>query len=128
MSGASENWIKLSGFDIASGRYFSTTELNEGIDNVIIGKSVKDKLFEFFDPVGEFVYIKGIRFKVIGVFSEKGKSFGQDRDNVVAVSTYHFQRMYGKRRNIDLLIAAKDHDSVPKAIVVCFYLLHYCCI
>ena len=116
VSGATLNWMKLSGFNIESGRYFSTTELNEGIDNIIIGKSVKDKLFEFIDPIGQYVFINGIRFKVIGLFAEKGKSFGEDRDNVVAVSTFHFQRMFGKKKNIDLLVAAKDQESIPKAI------------
>ena len=114
--GASENWLKLSGYDIGSGRYFSSTELNEGIDNIIIGKSVKDILFEFSDPIGQYVFISGIRFKVIGLFAEKGKSFGEDRDNLVAVSSFHFQRMYGKKKNIDLLVAAKDQGVVPKAI------------
>ena len=116
VNGATQNWMKLSGFNIESGRYFSTTELNEGIDNIIIGQSVKNKLFEFIDPIGQFVFINGIRFKVIGLFAEKGKSFGEDRDNVVAVSSFHFQRMFGKKKNIDLLVAAKDQESIPKAI------------
>ncbi len=116
VNGATQNWIKLSGFNIESGRYFSTTELNKGIDNIIIGKSVKNKLFEFTDPIGQYVFINGIRFKIIGLFAEKGKSFGEDRDNIVAVSSFHFQRMFGKKKNIDLLVAAKDQESIPKAI------------
>ncbi|MBN2789600.1 MAG: ABC transporter permease [Candidatus Delongbacteria bacterium] len=116
VNGATDNWLQLSGYDIESGRYFTGTELNEGIENVIIGKSVQNKLFEFIDPIDQYVFIRGLRFKVIGVFSEKGKSFGQDQDNFVAISAHHFQRMFGKDRNVDLLVAAKDQTLLSRAV------------
>ncbi|MCK5761187.1 MAG: ABC transporter permease, partial [Candidatus Delongbacteria bacterium] len=114
--GATENWIQLFAYDIESGRYLNFTELNKRVDNIIIGKSVKDELFEYTDPIGQYVFVNGIRFKIVGLFAEKGKFFGQDRDDIVVISTFHFQRMFGKNKDLAIRVSAQNQESVPKAI------------
>lgn len=114
--GAGKGWINVTGFEISEGRYFSDYDYEYNQNFIIIGKSVREKLFEFSDAVDQYVFVENERFKVIGEFKAKGMKFNNDQDNFVCITDYHYRRLYGKERDIALLISAKNYDMVPKAM------------
>jgi len=114
--GAARGWIDVTRFEISEGRYFSDNDYEYNQNFIILGKSVREKLFEFSDAVDQYVFVENERFKVIGEFKAKGMKFNEDQDNFVCITDYHYRRLYGKERDIALLISAKSHDLVPKAM------------
>ncbi|MBU4485498.1 MAG: ABC transporter permease [Candidatus Delongbacteria bacterium] len=116
ITGAGRGWIDLSGFEISEGRYFSDNDYEYNQNFVIIGHTVKKTLFDVFDATDEYIFIKNERFKVIGEFNEKGTKFNEDQDNFVCITDYHFEKLYGKADNIELLISAKTQGLLPKAM------------
>jgi putative ABC transport system permease protein len=62
--------------NIERGRYLTNDEIEGGRNVVILGYEVAKALFpKMNDPVGEFVKIKNLRFKVVGVNKRQGESF-----------------------------------------------------
>lgn len=83
--GADDNYILTGGYKLASGRNFSQAELEFGTSVVMIGNEIKTKLFKDADPINKIISIGSNKYKVIGLFQEKGSSsgFGGDRTAVI---------------------------------------------
>jgi putative ABC transport system permease protein len=62
--------------NVEKGRYLTNDEIEGGRNVVILGFEVAKALFpKIDDPVGQFVKIKNLRFKVVGVNKRQGESF-----------------------------------------------------
>ncbi|WP_036678313.1 ABC transporter permease [Daejeonella oryzae] len=83
--GADENYLLTGGYKLALGRNFSQAELEFGSGVVIIGNEVKTRLFKDSDPINKIITVGNNKFKVIGVFAEKGSSMGFGGDKVCVV-------------------------------------------
>jgi putative ABC transport system permease protein len=87
VAGTNENYLITSGYKLAFGRNFSTSELEHGEGVVIIGNEIKTRLFKDDDPIDKSIFIGDNKFRVIGVFATKGSSagFGGDKFCVIPV-------------------------------------------
>ena len=87
VEGTDDNYLITSGYKLAFGRNFSTSELAHGDGVVIIGNEIKTRLFKDDDPVNKSIFIGDNKFRVIGVFASKGSSagFGGDKFCVIPV-------------------------------------------
>ena len=73
--GIDENYLKVSGQNIAEGRNFSKTEIESGSDVILLGRDVVAKIFNPYDTViGKLVSIGSKKFKVAGILASKGAS------------------------------------------------------
>lgn len=62
--------------DITGGRFINEEDIRDFRKSVVIGKPVRDALFKDEDPIGKYIQVSGVPFKVAGVFSD----VGGDRD------------------------------------------------
>ncbi len=80
--GVSPGFINIDKSEIVKGRFFTPEEDNELARVVILGSKLADKLFGNQDPISQSIKIGKNKFRVIGVFKERGASFGLDYDNM----------------------------------------------
>jgi putative ABC transport system permease protein len=87
VTGSNENYIVTSGYKLAFGRNFSTSELEHGENVVIIGQDIKKQLFKDGDAINKQIFVGSNKFRVIGVFASKGSSmgFGGDKFCIIPV-------------------------------------------
>jgi putative ABC transport system permease protein len=87
VEGTNENYLATSGYKLAFGRNFSTSELEHGEDVVMIGNEIQKRLFNNEDAVDKLIFIGNNKFRVIGVFASKGSSagFGGDKFCIIPV-------------------------------------------
>ncbi len=111
VQGTTANYGTMVGLDIENGRYFTPTEDDTAQPVTIIGADVKDELFQQLDPLGREVLVNGSSFRVIGVMAKQGKTLGEERDKRVYVPIRAFNKMFGNRESIDMLV--KAHGGVP---------------
>ena len=72
--GDGPRFLEVKPMIIDEGRFINPKDIEEKRKVAIIGKRVREVLFtEDEDPIGEFITIKGVPFKVAGVFSSKVK-------------------------------------------------------
>lgn len=116
VEGAVSSWLKLSGREIEKGRFFSAVEQQLGTATAVIGSDVATTLFPNQNPLGREILVKGQKLLVIGVFVEKGAFMGEKQDAFLAVPWKTYQKIFGKQKNVALLVMAKSTNLLAKAM------------
>jgi putative ABC transport system permease protein len=105
--GSNYNFFKLNGEKIQTGRFINDLDMDEKRKIVVIGVRVKNVLFGDKDPIGEYIEIKGVYFKVVGVFTRKGGNGRLEERIYMPFTTY--QATFNPQKRIHLVgIAAKE--------------------
>jgi putative ABC transport system permease protein len=99
------------------GRFINELDINEERKVCVIGERTQKELFtDDINPIGKYISINGIYFKVIGIHKyvdEGGGSFADDGDIHVPFST--FKRLYNTGDVVGfLLIAGFDNVDIVK--------------
>jgi putative ABC transport system permease protein len=86
---------------VIRGRYVNTKDVNENRKVIAIGNKVADILFKnSVDPIGKWINVNGVQFKVVGVFDDIGNE-GEADDIYIPISTA--QKAYGEGKNIGMM-------------------------
>ena len=97
ISGVSENYCKIKNWELSEGEFFTEEDLENGEQVCILSNDISEKLFPDEYPVGKFIRIKGIPFRVNGVL----KKIGMDDDKSIYIPyTTFFSRINKVSRNI----------------------------
>lgn len=86
--------------DIEEGRYINYNDQRSFEKHVVIGLRVKKDLFKDESPIGKYISISGIKFKVVGVFSSPG---GERQESRIFLPLSTAQRVFGAGDNIQQL-------------------------
>jgi putative ABC transport system permease protein len=73
-------------FEIKHGRFLNDIDLEYTRKVVVIGEEIQKALFKGVDPVGEFIKIGNVPFKIIGVYAEKDPREGT-RQGLIPIAT-----------------------------------------
>ena len=63
---------------ITEGRYLNDLDISEHRKITVIGLNVVKKLFKNEDPIGEWIDINGIKYKVVGIYKDLGHEWEMD--------------------------------------------------
>jgi putative ABC transport system permease protein len=84
--GIQPDYFPTNGWEVELGSRFDDRDYSAAAKNVLIGSTVRDKLFGAADPVGSDIRVGRVPFTVIGVLKTKGQSgWGGDQDDVILV-------------------------------------------
>ncbi len=94
--GGDKEYLATAGYEISEGRNFSTTEIQESRPYAIIGSDLKKELFGEGNGLEQVISIRGQKFKVIGVLTEKGSALGFGGDKVVIIPLHTARKMFSR--------------------------------
>nr|WP_196790738.1 ABC transporter permease [Motilibacter aurantiacus] len=114
VSGTNENVPFVLDQPLARGSYFTETDVETRRRVAVLGSVVAETLFGDREPLGRFVTIGGVRFRVTGVLAERGTAFGVSRDQEVQVPVTAAQRLFGVDRIDGLAVKAPTSDDVDR--------------
>ena len=86
---------------ILNGRFLSNDDILSKRKLAVIGKDIQKDLFPVEDPIGKYIEIFGIPFKVIGVFEDTGSD---SEMRYVYVPITIGQQIFGAGDNIDMFM------------------------
>jgi putative ABC transport system permease protein len=99
--GTTANWPFAVQIPVASGRFFTSGEVQRRSKIVVLGQSPAEALFANLDPLGKSVRIGFEEYTVIGVMANRpspgGFNVGEDDFVIIPVTTY--AKQYGIRLN-----------------------------
>ena len=78
------SYFEITNSPVASGAYFTNADELSGRRITVIGSTVAENLFPDSDPLGKRISCNGVPFTVVGVQQEKGASFTNPDDVIVA--------------------------------------------
>ncbi|HET9707095.1 MAG TPA: ABC transporter permease [Gemmatimonadales bacterium] len=118
LNGATTQYFDIRSIKIEEGRPFTTQEDKAGVSVVVLGHDLADRLFEGVDPLGKYIHVKGLPYRVIGVAERRGNLFGISLDKfVVAPALSPIQREVNPPGVIDaLMVKANSEPEMRQAM------------
>ena len=96
--GTNEDYMETINTDIAQGRFFTSNEDRSGSRVTVIGHGIKEAFFGEKEPVGQYIKIDNIKFRVIGVLEKQGKFLGLfSVDNQAILPLGAYKRLFSRR-------------------------------
>ncbi|QRM31376.1 ABC transporter permease [Microvirga sp. VF16] len=84
--GVTPDFLAVREWGVVEGREMTLDDNARSAMVVLLGATIREKLFGEADPVGTIVRLRGVPFTVIGVLDRKGQSvWGDDQDDVALV-------------------------------------------
>ncbi len=111
-------YFDIRALKLMSGNIFTMSDDRSATKVCIIGQTVVTNLFgEGSDPVGNYIRINKIPFKIIGITEKKGQNaFGQDQDDIVIAPFSTVQkRMMAITHIQSMLASAVSESAIPVA-------------
>ena len=114
--GTNEEYMETISTDIAEGRFFTRNEDRSGSRVTIIGVGIKEAFFGDQDPIGKYIKIDNLKFRVIGVLETQGKFLGLmsvDKQAILPLGAYN--RIFSKRGFMRLSVKIPE-DKIEEGI------------
>ena len=116
IQGVSREYLYFSTFDAERGRPISQAEIDKHRPVTILGYETAEQLFGAADPIDKVILIGTTHFRVVGVSEKKGSIFGNSQDEFAIVPIGVFQKMFGSRTNLQIMVKPRGPDAVKAAM------------
>ena len=94
-----ESYGVCNNYELADGRELSFLDIEKENSVCVLGAGIKEKLFNYTDPVGETITINGLPYLVIGWYQPKSVEGWEEVDNVVLLP-YTVNRTLNRNQTI----------------------------
>ncbi|MCJ8164700.1 ABC transporter permease [Pontibacter sp. E15-1] len=107
--GAQPDFLELNGERPNRGRLLNELDEQEKRKVVVLGEQVAQVLFKEQDPVGEYVNIRGIYFKVEGTFKVRGNNSGR-REERAYIPFATLQGAFNQPNQVQMMLLTSQND------------------
>ncbi len=108
--GVSPDYQQIENEYMVTGRFLNQLDMDQLHKVTVISKKIKRELMkEVEDPLGEYLQLSGINFKIVGVYTDNG---GERQENRIFIPTTTAQSVFsGKNKvhNLSFTLAPKDN-------------------
>lgn len=126
--GVSPEYLDIKRLQMAEGSFFTYNQMEHIESVVVLGETVRRKLFGTSNPIGQIIRMQGTLFKVIGVLAPKGAlPWGYDQDDIVFIPwTTALKKIRGQGFTWldDILCSAVSRDVINPAVEAVTTLMH----
>ena len=114
VKGTTAGYEEVGKFELAEGRHLEASDVERRRAVAVIGSEVAESLFPRLDPIGQTVKVGGHALLVVGVLKSKGNVLGQSQDNVVITPLGEFEKMFGSRRSLTIIVKATPDTPLER--------------
>ena len=117
-TGSTPDFPQVRNYDIATGSFFSASDVTSSAKVIVVGQTVVANLFQGQDPIGQTIKINRVSFRVVGTFASKGSAGLGNQDNVAVmpISTAWAYLAGGRGKNISqIIVEASSPNTISTA-------------
>ena len=114
--GTNERFPDLRNWPVETGKFFRSDDVNSSRKVCVVGPTIVNNFFRGASPIGKEIYVSGKKFTIIGVFVKKGKSFGQDSDDLIVMPITTAHDMSGTTTINQIMLKIPDPKNMDKAV------------
>ena len=119
--GTNEHFLVANSYTLGYGRNLSSEDVALARSVAVVGTNIQKKLFPNETPIGKTIKLNEKPYQIIGVFAEKGSSFGQSQDDLVIMPITRFLADFGRvNRTVNIAIQSTSqatyNQTLDKAI------------
>ncbi len=96
---------------IITGRYINEKDLKEFRKVAVIGKNVKEGLYKEENPIGKYIRINNIEFKVVGVFTDTG---GEEEMRNIYLPISTAQKIFNGQNRVNQIMLIPKTENVEE--------------
>jgi len=117
IQGVSDQLPSIRKWTIESGEFFTDADVRSAARVIVVGQTIVDNLFYGTDPVGQYVRVMELPFRVVGVLGRKGQDAqGRDQDDIAfAPYTTVQKKLLGTTRIQIAYVSAISSDATYTA-------------
>ena len=117
VTGVSEEYPEIRKWPVASGSFFTDSDVRSAARVIVIGQTLADNLYPGADPVGQDIRVMNLPFRIVGVLARKGQDpQGRDQDDVAfAPYTTVQKKILGRDRVQIAFVSAISQDATYTA-------------
>ncbi|MCZ6916737.1 MAG: ABC transporter permease [Gemmatimonadetes bacterium] len=117
IAGRGTQWLRVSGGDVFSGRSFTEVEQQTRARVAVVNEALAEQLFSQLDPIGQRIKIRGMPYRVIGVYAPPPSLFGEGATPQAIIPHGTYDRNVTRfRGRIAFMLAPPPHITVREAI------------
>ena len=99
-----------------AGRWFSETEEEKSVRQILLGPKIAEELFGQVDPLNKNVLLNGQAYKVIGVLEEKGGGFGGPSfDNYIYIPLETLFKYFDTELIDSFIFEVREKEQIKEA-------------
>ncbi len=99
--GEGPDLLHIDPIEISGGRFLNELDIEKKRKVVVLGKRVREQLFEDEDPIGKYIKISGAQYLIIGLFqSNRRGSEGEDDEKTIFMPLTTAQRATNRPHDI----------------------------
>ena len=87
--------------EIKEGRFINSLDIKNNTKNIVIGNLVVEDLFPNTNPVGKYLDLDKIKFKIVGVFVERSEGSDSNEARIIYMPISTAQKIYGNNDYVD---------------------------
>lgn len=110
--GTTADFIKIRKLDMGSGSNLPEGAMGEGEPVAVIGQKLKRELFDNRRAIGQWIRLRDYRFRVIGILSGKGDSFGLDLSEGIFIPVASAQSVFNTHGVFRVMFKVDENHSV----------------
>ncbi|MFN7161836.1 MAG: ABC transporter permease, partial [Fimbriimonadales bacterium] len=115
--GVNEDYLLARSLEVESGRFFESSEQEQGAKLLVLGHDTARKLFGKRDAVGQSVLVDGTQAQVIGVLKKRGRGFGENLDEGVYIPLNAALRRWAGDESLTMIMAVPStREQTPAAM------------
>ena len=117
VTGVSEQYPEIRKWPVASGSFFTDSDVRTAARVIVIGQTLADNLYPGQDPIGQDIRVMNLPFRIVGVMLRKGQDpQGRDQDDVAfAPYTTVQKKILGRDRIQIAFVSAISQDATYTA-------------
>ncbi|MDM7462015.1 MAG: ABC transporter permease [bacterium] len=115
--GVNEDYLLARSLEVESGRFFESSEQEQGAKLLVLGHDTARKLFGKRDAVGQSVLVDGTQAQVIGVLKKRGRGFGENLDEGAYIPLNAALRRWAGDESLTMIMAVPHtREQTPAAM------------
>ncbi len=111
-----EMYDKIQNIELNNGRFILPIDVEYSSKIVILGSEIASELFNDISPVGNYIKISGIPYKVVGVLEEQGGGAMNSSDSNVFVPITSGQRLLKNNSVGSVYIKVKENYDINEVV------------
>lgn len=119
INGTTTDYSQVRSTKALKGRFFTDQEADSSQRVATLGFRIAQDLFGDVDPVGKTIYIKDVRFEVVGVAEQKGGGGGfggPPFDDYVFIPIETYFQLFDTNDVNSITVQVRRQELIPKAI------------
>jgi len=115
--GVTEAFPAVRNLNVDIGRFVSDEDVEARRRVCVIGRRVRTEIFGENNPLGAWVGLGDMRFRVVGIMERTGMQLGMDIDDLVFIPLRSAQDLFDVDRLFEILVKARSEEAIDPAVV-----------